>query len=743
MKDKFYATCYRGYSKVVGQIELHTFFEQLAGKNFRAKIWEIEQAIKEGNEHRANNIKRQLPYFTLTANYSECRQAHSLVAYNDLLVLDFDEMTARDIPKLRTLAQNDNATIGCALSPRRHGLKLLVRLATPQAQWLREELEAKRTVTYAELEHYHKRMFELAARHYEQLLNSKVDASGSDLSRGMYATYDPNTFFSAERLEQLPPLHINLQLPTADECKRKKDKRQTEVKDRTEKEKAGAKTSRKADAGMTADIDPLSQLEFRKAVDYTRRKFRFEPNSRDSFVYCLGTQCYARHIDEEDALRLVLHNFGHEPDFDAETPLRNAYRYTNRIDEQAAEEKKPLMQRVIEFLNRNYEFRRNTILDRVEFRPLADGDTPAPFASMRGKDINTIYTQLHISSIYCSLNMLKAVIDSNFAKEFNPFTDYFGSLPEWDGTTDYIGQLAATVETEDPTFWKDSLQRWLVGMVACALDDEKQNHEMLVLYSRQGKGKSSFIRNLLPDTLSPYYRNGAINPDNKDHMLMLSTCLLINLEEFDGTSTYRLSDLKRIIVQDKITERKVYDTQAHTFIRHASFIASTNNPRCLEDIGENRRFLLNSVISIDYHRPVNHAGIYSQALALYRRGFWFWYEGDEIIRLNQRNEAFRLKEPVEENLFYYFRAARKRDATIAKWFSASSILTQLSIQGRIQSNRQTLQILSAVLKENGFIRRITKDGITEYWVVEYTVEERNSNAVRPQLPEQKKLDYPE
>ena len=53
----------------------------------------------------------------------------------------------------------------------------------------------------------------------------------------------------------------------------------------------------------------------------------------------------------------------------------------------------------------------------------------------------------------------------------------------------------------------------------------------------RGKGKSTFIRNLLPDTLRTYYRNGMITPENKDHMLLLSTCLIINLEEFDGVSS--------------------------------------------------------------------------------------------------------------------------------------------------------------------------------------------------------------
>ncbi len=58
--------------------------------------------------------------------------------------------------------------------------------------------------------------------------------------------------------------------------------------------------------------------------------------------------------------------------------------------------------------------------------------------------------------------MLKAVVDSNFAIDFDPFIDYFLSLRPWDGKTDYIKQLAATVTTNDPDFWEDSLRRWLV-----------------------------------------------------------------------------------------------------------------------------------------------------------------------------------------------------------------------------------------------------------------------------------------
>lgn len=709
-------TCYRGYSHVIGQMSLEEFIQRIRGNDYRRSIEAIQAALTANDTMRADRIKRQLPYFTLTAVYAERRLPYSLTLYQNARILDFDEMTADDIVRTRRIAEADKATLACALSPRRHGLKLLVSLQTDEARLEREAFEAKGTASYAELEQYHKRMFELEKAHYEQLLGCKVDTSGSDLARGMYATYDPEAFYSPERVEALQPLHITLTLP------------EPETAEKSAPKKRGRKPLPQptGNGTETENIDPLTQLEFRKAVDYTRRKFRFEPGSRDSFIYCLGARCRSRHIDEEDALRMTLKKYGNEPDFDAEPPLRNGYRYSSKNEETDEENKKSPVERVMEYLRVHYRFRRNVVLDRVEFAKLIPGtdERNLSFLTMRGKDFNTIYTELQLARTYCPLATLRAVIDSDFAPDYNPFEDYFLSLPAWDGTTDYIRQLADCVETDDPEFWHESLRRRLVGLVACAIDDESQNQQLLLLYSRQGKGKSRFIRNLLPPPLRTYYRNGMLNPDNKDHMLMLSTCLIINLEEFDGVSASRLADLKRIITQEKVTERKVYDTQAHTFVRRASFAASTNNPHCLQDIGENRRMLFNSVRSIDYHREVNHAGIYAQALALWRSGYHYWYEGDEVELLNLRNEAFRLREPIEEHLFVYYRIATEADY-YAKWLSASELMSKLTIYAHIQANRATLQTLVTVLENHGFRSRTTDKGMTEYAVVELEVRERH------------------
>ena len=723
-------TTYRGLSLVSGNISIRQLFEFIRGDVYRDRIRRLREAMEAGDTAKADRMKKQLPYCTITATYAKERLAYSLDKYQDIITVDCDDMPAEKLPEFRQLANDCPDTLGSFISPRMHGLKIFVYLTGKEAEALRAELNALGTVDFPTLERYHHRMYALASSKYETLLNTKVDTSGSDPGRGFFVSHDPDAFFAPERLENVKPLTVKVTLPTEEECKNKKRKNP-------------AKRSPLLPVQENASpIDLQVQLDFRKALEYTQRKERLETGNRDNFFYCLGNQCYRRHITEEEAVSLAHSHFGELPDFDLELPLHNAYQYTSKTDCAEEEEKTPRICQVIKFMDEHYEIRRNVVKEQIEFRKLIPGVPPTelpPFSTLRVKDVNTFYINAQMKKIYVSQANLKALVDSDYAKPFNPFVHYFTSLEAWDGKTDHIGQLTKTVKAADQAFFEDSFRRWLVGMVACAINDEVQNHQLMLLHGAQGKGKSTFVRHLLPPELKDYYRNGMIYPENKDHLLQMSSCLIINLDEFDTLSPARMQELKSLITQDVMNERKVYDIQNYTFIRRASFIASTNNPHCLPDIGENRRILFNTFLKIDYHTPVNHQGIYAQAYALYRQGFQYWYENQEITFLNNRNEAFRQKDPMEENLFFYFRAARPNDIQ-AKWYPASYLLSVLSVNGRTQANAQMKQMLVTVLENNHFHSRKTSNNVTEYWVVEYTSQERTENSIRPQVPVQKGLE---
>ena len=723
-------TAYRGLSVVSGSIDIRKLFEFIRGSVYRDKIRRLRETMETGDTAKADRMKKQLPYYTVTATYAMERLAYSLVTYQDIIILDCDDMPAEKIPGYRQLVNDCPDTLGDFISPRMHGLKIFVYLTGEEPEALRAELNALGTIDLPTLERYHHRMYALASQKYEELLHTKVDTSGSDLSRGFFASHDPEAFLSPERLENVKPLTVRVTLPTEEECKNKK------------RRKSSPQPPRLPTQGNAAPIDLQVQLDFRKAMEYTRRKERLETGNRDNFFYCLGNQCYRRHITEEEAVSLTRSSFGDIPDFDLEQPLRNAYQYTSKTDREEKESHEPKICKMIRFMDEYYEIRRNIVKELIEFRrkpTTTDEKASSDFAILRAKDVNTFYINAQMKGISCSQNSLKALVDSDYAKPFNPFTHYFFSLPTWNGKTDYIAQLAQRVKTTDPAFFIDSLRHWLVGRVAGAIDDKVQNQQLLLLHGGQGSGKSTFIRKLLPPELDTYYRCGMIIPENKDHLLQLSSSLIIDLDEFDTLPSWQMQSLKRLIVQGVVTERKVFDLQMNNFIRRASFIASTNDQHFLVDILENRRYLINTILSIDNSGPVNHKGIYAQALALYRQGYRYWYEKEEVTFLNKRNESFRQKDPVEENLFFYFRAAKGGEIQ-AKWYPASYLLSILSLNGRTQSNPQTQKTLVTVLEKNHFINRNGNYGVTEYKVVEYTPEEREANSTLPQIPKQGNFD---
>ncbi|MCD8183318.1 MAG: hypothetical protein LUE99_09760 [Bacteroides sp.] len=735
MKD-ISITVHRRFSAVVGETSLLTIIEQTRRGLHSSTVHRIMELAQGGQKAEAEKLKKTLPYLSLTANYKEERLPHSLLRYNHVLTVDIDGQLE---PVRRKLA-SDAHVLTFFLSPKQHGYKVFVYLRTAYACKLRDVTFSLPEITYDALEKHHALMYDAAKSYIEQLTGVDVDGSGRDLSRGFFQSSDPDAYLNRALLAEIPECVEGIVVPAKAE---KAVKTATAGKPGTTKQKRTAAPRKQTSAATPSPTEAAGWevMEYRRALSTTRRTDRFEEGNRDAFLYVLGNRCFRKGISEATACSLIERDFG-RADMDVLAPVRNAYTYTSKTEaavrKKKEAEKVPLVSRVIEFLESRYSIRRNVVLDRLEFRSCtrpSDGlpdtaslpDTVLPaYRPMRNQDYNSIFMELQLAGIPCFQNYLKALIDSNYARDFNPFTDYLDHLPEWDGT-DYIGLLADSVVTDDRELWHEGFRRWLVGMVACALHDDRMNQLVLILYSEQGKGKSSWTRRLLPPEWKEYFYNGMIDPRNKDHAQLLSTRLIINMEEFEGVKPGDLAELKRIITQENVTQRKVYDLQAFTFVRHASFIGSTNNRQCLQDVAGNRRFLPVTVREVDYRTAVNYAGVYSQALSLLRSGFRYWYEGKEIERLNAHNELHRLKDPVEENLFVYFRPAEPEDFC-TKWMPAALILSKIAIYGKVQANRQSMQALVQVLQRHVFSTRTNAQGSTEYKVVEFQTDdvERNS-----------------
>lgn len=698
---------FKGFSKPTGNIPLLEKLGEIADGKYLLPIERLRKLLREGKTEEAARVKRQLSGFTLSATYTEKRREEGIAGYNDVLMLDFDKLTEKELVRCREIIRQSPYTLFCFRSPSGNGLKVGVHYDSEEAGRLRKQLFARPEVTSTALGEYHKTMFELCRTHYEELCGVSIDTSGSDIGRLCFASCDPDIYINREGIEQLTTPTVVISVPPANNAQKVK------------------KITKKAliDSELPGDesvdyshIDARFQMEFQQCINKIQRDMVYEPGQRDNYIYTLGHLCYCKKMPEDCAVTLTQHRYGGDPDINIPQIIANAYFYTNQTDKKQEEKQKLVGVRVMEFLEEVCEARRNIILEGLEIRMKTGQPNDTVFRNIRKDDYNTLYLDAQMAGIACQPHIVRAVINSRFAREFNPFEDYFYNLPAWDMQTDYIGQLAETMKTNNQEFWCDCLKRWIVGMVACALDDERENQLALIIKGAQGKGKSTWIRRLLPPELKQYYRNGMLNPSNKDHMLLLSQRILINLEEFEGMRKDDLAELKRLISQDAITERKAYGEEAGFYIRRASFIASTNEAQFLEDITGTRRFPTFTAEEIDYHTPVIHAKVYAQALHLWKNGFRYWYNEEEFQALNAHNQQYVIASQEQELFYAFFRKPLSNDYSI-KWMSVSAILTELSIWGKIQANRHTQRALLKVIEAGNFEKRTSENNVTEYRVV--------------------------
>ena len=485
-------TAYSGFSNVRGEITLRKVIENIT-KGVHAKlVFKIRLLVSQGKTEEANNVKKQLPFYTVTAGYSEKRQAYSITRYTHVILLDIDDQPEEKLEDLREKINKDPNTLGSFLTPKAHGFKIFVFLQTEDATTLRETF-SNGEKDFAALEKYHRMMYDTCKEYYEKLLDVEVDGSGKDISRGFFTSFDEKAYLNEELMKEVDEILTGIVPPEKPQTGRKKSGKAMSESDKVVSDKAVSDRV----ISDKAEAEPWERMEFNKAVLAVKRIAKFETGSRDSFIFALGNKCYAKALEEGVAIRLAQENFGGEG-FDVAVPIHNAYIYTDKTEEAAIhhkEEKPDIINQVLDFLKAHYDIRRNVILDRLEYLNFDEKEErwKGRFRPMRARSYNSIFLALQLAGIKCFRNYLQAVIDSTYARDFNPFTDYVEKLEPWDGETDYIGRLANTVQAEDQEFWKESFRRWFVGMLACALQDEQVNHLVIILYSEQGKGKSTWI----------------------------------------------------------------------------------------------------------------------------------------------------------------------------------------------------------------------------------------------------------
>ena len=342
------------------------------------------------------------------------------------------------------------------------------------------------------------------------------------------------------------------------------------------------------------------------------------------------------------------------------------------------------------YLSSRYEFRYNTVLGRTEYRRMNSSD----FTKVGRYEINTLRREIDNDiGIRTSSDNLYSIIESSFSPRINPIQEYFKALPLVDIGCDEgnsnisslslkaIPELTSCVVVRNHEKWLQYLTKWLVAVVANAMDDrECRNHTCLVLTGEQGKFKTTFLDLLCPPALHGYSYTGKIYPQEKDTLTYIGQNLIVNIDDqLKALNKRDENELKNLITCPMVKYRMPYDKYVEEHPHLASFVASVNGNDFLTDPTGSRRFLPFEVLFIDIERAkaISMDNVYAEAKALLNMGFRYWFDDDKIAELYRESEDFQVQTAEMELLLRCFEKPTEDESY--SLMTTTEILTYLGI----------------------------------------------------------------
>ena len=718
-------TIFKNFNEVIEHKTIPEILHEIKTGKYRPGITYLRKSLAENKLEAYEKAKKSLPAFTPSGKFVGGRKMEFLEAYSNFIILDIDKLSQNDLQNAKHKANQSEYTYASFISPSGNGLKILVKVNTTKED--------------------HKETFLAIQKHYETLLNHEIDKSGKDITRLCFYSFDDNLYqneaaivFASETKQSshTEPVEVP-QLPT---------------------ETATATNS---------------EAIYNHCVRFTEKKVQYATGSRNVFVHQLACNLNRKGISLNEALSFILtdfgydekevtqtvhsaygniHEFGKDEKFETNRNIKSnskksdnqnlSPRAESRGDfyEDEEEEKTRItpIDKLENFLTSRYNFRHNIVSGKLEYQQLSgsslsgrSGGAKKKWHVMNDFIENSMLRECLKGRIKTNLSSLRNLLYSDFCELYNPFEDYFYNLPEYNpnsslpngegqGGADYILELANTITTTKQELWQECFKKWIVAMVGCVLDDKVINHTVIVFSGKQGLGKTTWVEKLVPRKLKEYLFSGTINPNNKDTLVQLSECMLINLDELENLNRSEIGSLKEIITKTQIRMRKAYGHNNETMPRRASFAGSVNTSQFLNDSTGSRRFLCFEVENIQYQHEINIDNVLSQALYLFKTGFRHWFDQEEIKNITENNEQYQLRSPEEELLLTWFEPCDRENAT--HYLNASQIAAKLAERAKITITDGTINKIGKALKKHNFTRLMRK-GSPVYAVKEFTYEE--------------------
>ena len=693
-----------------------SFFKQKGNKEtiVRHEIDQLAQSISQGEYvHEVHHLREyyhlihprrtedgrmetdfkfrlELPRICFAAEIDNYRRKQRILAYNGLMVLEANNLADYDeAVQIRNAAARLPQTLMAFLGASGRSVKIVCRgeLLPDNGGGLPTE--------EGDIERFHLLLYKTARKAYNAQLDITLDALKPLIFRTIYMSADPDMKYRPQAV----PFYVDMQEP----------KQASATVPVSEEEKiARWEESQRQHYLMPGRTEKRSYgLNFQFVLmEVLGRYFEVPDEGRvQELLAQIAAKCLEEGIPQEIAMKLtMLHPVFKADKLLVEMTFANAYAVANMEAWRKRNKIRPLksvpedtllMMKTDIFLHTHYQMRKNVMTGVAQYRENNGEDDN--YRDLDDEARNEMTMRAKEMGLKTWDRDIARFIESPRIEKFDPVNTWLDSLKPWDGK-DRIAELAARVPTSQP-HWEYYLHVWLLGMVAHWQGKKSLTGNALVplLIGRQGCGKSSFCRILLPNELRDYY-NDRINFKNEtDLNLGLTSFALINIDEFDKTTARQQILLKYLLSTTDVKFRPPYGKAYKQYRRYASFVGTTNYPKPLTDPSGSRRFVCVEVTDlINFEDNLDHRQIFAQLKYEVETGVRYYLNDEEIARLIEENEPYQRVDSLAEMVSELYRLPEVGEK--GAWTSPGEVYDALCIRyGKSTMQRYSPKKIGTVL----------------------------------------------
>lgn len=578
--------------------------------------------------------------------------------------------------------------------------------------------------------------------YYSRLLGLPADDKCVDITRMCGLAHDETAYFNWSSTPFSLDAHDLKVLYTKKATEAKYAKRGNRRKRTSQRMVALAKGV----PSMKEAAEPISHL-------LEQWGYRFESGSHNEYVYPFGKLCVRYGIDKTEAMEYATAHFGSDYP-DTASVMKSCYKHTELLGswhfyrKGEKYEGHPSAKTIEQWLMMRYEFHHNEVTGFYEMRSrdVLNGKHPT-WTRLDDNIENSIWTLMDEQGLNVPLAKLHAIINSEFSAPWDPFEEYLKSLPEWDGKTDYINELADSIHVissqdfhhtqEDFRYF---FKKWLVSMVVGWVSPKVVSQTIMIFIGRGGINKTTFFNYLLPPCLREYFDNDSTAAyTDKDFMEAFSSKALICLDELELNFGKSLSAFKSNVTKLVFSIRRPYDKYRSELLHRAALCGTSNTMQIISD-DENRRYSPWLVDNIDSPRshPIDYVHVYSQAVALGKEvsnrqspsvNDWvYWLTTEDINTMHEHNMMFMYTNFMADQIQRYYEVPKPdTDPKFIKFRYSAEIMERIGGSPALNRNL-SFQNLAAIMQQLGF-KKVRRSKGWGWLVIEKEPCQMNTEAV--------------